>query len=284
VERSTLQWPLAGSAGRDWIISNYVDHLPGPGVRDYRGGTRTYEGHEGVDIAIASFRAMDEGVTAHAVAPGVVTAVHDGEADRNMVADSASCRLVANSVYVRHADGREGRYLHFRKGSLKVVVGQQVLAGEALGLVGSSGCSESPHLHFELRDPARGNAFVDPFVEQSWDHPPGYDVAPDVMEVVFQSGDFNSTNGVQAARPNPTSVPSGTVGFSVITGGTAAGKPLTVRLYERGMLEVTLSPYEYLGTEDHYMRWWNPHLNAGSWRAEVSIGDRIVRNVTFQVN
>ncbi len=284
VARYSLEWPLAGSAGRDWIISNYFDREPGTGLLDYRGGTRTYEGHEGVDIAIASLRVMDEGVMAHAVASGVVTAVHDGEADRNTAADAENCRLVANSVYVTHADGLEGRYLHFRKGSLKVEVGQKIRAGDALGLVGSSGCSVSPHLHFELRDPAHGNVALDPFARELWAFPPAYEVAPSVMEVVFRAGSFSSTSEVQTAPPNPTSVPSGTVGFSVITGGTLQGKTLTVRFYERSAFEFALAPYEYVGSEDHYMRWWNPILNTGSWRAEVSIGDRVVKTVSFQVN
>ncbi|HSC88365.1 MAG TPA: hypothetical protein VLC09_13880, partial [Polyangiaceae bacterium] len=102
-------WPLDGSAGRDWIITNYLDRQPGAGLLDYRGGQRTYDGHGGVDIAIPSLRVMDTGVVVRAVAAGQVTAVHDGEPDRNTLSQLLGCKLVANSVYVTQADGREAR-------------------------------------------------------------------------------------------------------------------------------------------------------------------------------
>jgi hypothetical protein len=47
-----------------------------------------------------------------------------------------------------------------REGSVSVRPGQRVAAGDLLGLVGLSGKSEFPHLHFEVR---RGNAIIDPF-------------------------------------------------------------------------------------------------------------------------
>ena len=283
-EQCLFEWPLDGSAAHDWIIANYVDRTPGTGILDYHGGTRSYEGHQGVDIAIASFRLMDQGVVARAVAPGLVTAIHDGEPDRNTVADPGNCSLVANSVVVQHPDGLEARYLHFRNASIAVTVGQEIMAGDELGLVGSSGCSESPHLHFELRDPQNGDAVLDPFFEGRWATPPAYDVAPGVMEVVFKSGGFSTTSDVQNAPTNPTSLPSGMVGLSVITGGTLLGETLQVLLYQGDVLENTLSPYQYDGSEDHYMRWWNPSLSAGNWRADVSLGNQVVDTVSFQVN
>jgi len=54
-----------------------------------------------------------------------------------------------NLVIVRHASGLETYYAHFSK--LLVTPGQEVKAGEVVGLGGSTGRSKGPHLHFEVR-------------------------------------------------------------------------------------------------------------------------------------
>lgn len=52
-------------------------------------------------------------------------------------------------VLVRHRNGLETLYGHLSK--ISVEVGQEVRAGELLGLGGSTGRSTGPHLHFEIR-------------------------------------------------------------------------------------------------------------------------------------
>lgn len=78
-----------------------------------------------------------------------------------------------NVVIVEHADGTESRYAHCS--ALDVAEGDQVLAGQAIARVGSTGRSTGPHLHFEVRkdgipiDPrewgAAAKARVDPIRE-----------------------------------------------------------------------------------------------------------------------
>jgi len=48
-----LSFPLACTIGSNCEIQHYVDDQPGPGVRDYHGGRRSYEGHNGVDLRVA---------------------------------------------------------------------------------------------------------------------------------------------------------------------------------------------------------------------------------------
>ena len=51
-----------------------------------------------------------------------------------------------------HADGSVAWYGHMKAGSLtNKAVGQTVSSGEYLGIVGSSGNSTGPHLHFGIR-------------------------------------------------------------------------------------------------------------------------------------
>ena len=56
-----------------------------------------------------------------------------------------------------HGNGLRTLYAHLSR--MNVVVGRRLEAGTQLGLVGSSGRSNGPHLHFETR--VRG-AVVDP--------------------------------------------------------------------------------------------------------------------------
>gem|GEM_PF-178460 len=54
-----------------------------------------------------------------------------------------------NLVIVRHYNGLETYYAHMSK--IKVEVNQLVKSGDLVGLVGSTGRSRGPHLHFEVR-------------------------------------------------------------------------------------------------------------------------------------
>lgn len=184
-----LRWPLQsnrpGAFGYHGI-SNYVDHdgaFPNR-LRDYTCGTRTYDtangyNHAGTDYFLWPFpwRAMDEGaVSVVAAADGVIVGRADGNPDRACVMSN----LPWNAVYVRHDDGSIAWYGHLKRGSVTdKQTGDSVVAGEYLGLVGSSGSSSGPHLHFELHDatgrvidPRHGDCNAEP---DRWDPVPPYD-------------------------------------------------------------------------------------------------------------
>jgi hypothetical protein len=198
---TVLLWPLAGRDGRDWVINNYVDLDATSWTQDYTGRSgseaKTYSGHNGIDIDVPNFRWMDGGVSnVLAAASGVVTGIRDTEPDRN-----TSCTGSANFVQVRHADGLTAIYGHLKKGSVAVSVGQQVSAGAVLGVVGSSGCSTAPHLHFELRDAA--NRVVDPFRDGSWAVPPIYNTTMTLIGSGHRDwrDDFAADQGSGSERP-----------------------------------------------------------------------------------
>lgn len=58
-------------------------------------------------------------------------------------------RGYGNVVYVDHGSGISTRYGHLSK--INVAVGQSVSTGDIIGLVGSTGRSTGPHLHYEVR-------------------------------------------------------------------------------------------------------------------------------------
>jgi len=61
--------------------------------------------------------------------------------------------IAGNYVVIRHNDREFSHLFHFLKDSIKVNVGQQVKAGQLLGLTGFSGAATTySHLHYQLMD------------------------------------------------------------------------------------------------------------------------------------
>jgi hypothetical protein len=134
------------------------------GNQDWNCGTRTYSGHRGTDIGIGGFGPQAEGRPVLAAADGEVVATHDGEDD---TCTTGSCGgtggSYGNYVFIQHADGKRTVYAHLKRFSVLVANGQNVVCGQKLGEVGSSGNSTGPHLHFETRAETTYATATDPF-------------------------------------------------------------------------------------------------------------------------
>lgn len=177
---STLfSWPVKMKDGLPynevWAISNYVDHNPAyPNkVQDYNCGTKTYDtdagyNHMGVDIFTwpFSWKMMDyDEAEIVAAAPGQIIAIIRDQFDRSCTFNSN----LWNAVYVQHADGSVAVYGHMKKNSpTSKSVGDTVALGEYLGIIGSSGNSTGPHLHFEVYSEIEWNGvgqdvLIDPY-------------------------------------------------------------------------------------------------------------------------
>ncbi|MEZ4896534.1 MAG: peptidoglycan DD-metalloendopeptidase family protein [Saprospiraceae bacterium] len=172
-KRSTTRfiWPLRFAQDTTlpgyYAIYQFVDHDPDYGeVLDYNCGKRTYDlenyNHAGTDIGLYpwGWRKLDEGTIAViAAAAGTITGKDDGHYDRNC---SWGNNPPANYVIITHADGSRALYWHMKEGSITgKPIGSTIEAGEYLGRVASSGFSNIPHLHFEIRS-SEGNV-VDPW-------------------------------------------------------------------------------------------------------------------------
>ncbi|MCD6075916.1 MAG: peptidase [Rhodospirillales bacterium] len=156
-------FPADCGLGESCFIQNYVDHDVGPGAKDFVCGPLTYDGHKGTDIALPDRAAMARGVAVLAAAPGRVRNIRDGVADasiRDAAAPDIKGRECGNGVVIAHEGGWETQYCHMREGSIAVRPGQEIQAGDRLGLIGLSGDTEFPHLHFQL---SLKGVIVDPF-------------------------------------------------------------------------------------------------------------------------
>lgn len=158
--------PLECRIGEICMVQNYFDLDPGPGARDPLCGPLTYNGHDGLDIRVPGALAR-AGTRVLAPAAGVVRGVRDGEADGAYLRDGAIAvagRDCGNGVRIEHENGLTSQLCHLRQGSVRVRLGEHVMAGQPIGLVGLSGFTQFPHLHLALtrngapRDPLTGLA------------------------------------------------------------------------------------------------------------------------------
>ena len=120
---------VAGSTGTGVpSASGFIWPVNGAVVSGY--GMRWGRLHEGIDIAAST------GTPIWAAAAGTV--IHAGWLGG-----------YGNLVVVDHGNGLATAYAH--ASAILVGVGQQVAQGESVALVGSTGNSSGPHLHFEVR-------------------------------------------------------------------------------------------------------------------------------------
>ncbi len=128
--------------------SGWTNPLPGaPIVSGFRPPSRPT--HDGDDLAAS------KGTPIHAAAAGVVILArcnaHTAAGAWWGCAQDGSPSIIGCGWYVEilHADNVITRYCHMLTQPL-VTVGQQVAAGQQIGVVGSTGNSSGPHCHFEV--------------------------------------------------------------------------------------------------------------------------------------
>jgi hypothetical protein len=99
------------------------------------------------------------GAPIHAVANGIVVAAVNNRAevppftttDKNPTVRKPQ-DFSGNNVVERIAPGQYAVYVHMQTGSVRVKVGQRLRTGQVIGLLGNTGNSTGPHLHFGIQD------------------------------------------------------------------------------------------------------------------------------------
>jgi peptidase M23-like protein len=99
-----------------------------------------------------NYRAYDAEI--HAIADGVIAESKDG-IQQNIPNEKPVVPITletigGNYVIMEICNGLFAFYAHMQPGSLRVKVGDKVRRGDVLGLLGNSGNSSEPHLHFHI--------------------------------------------------------------------------------------------------------------------------------------
>ena len=124
-----------------------------------------------------------------AATDGRIVAVRDGVAENIPTEPLPPATIESapgNYVVEALADGRFALYAHMQPGNVQVQPGQHVRRGQVLGLVGNSGNSTGPHLHFHVTDgpsPLESNGV--PYVFDHFDLQATVDLDDPDPEVVF---------------------------------------------------------------------------------------------------
>ena len=281
--------PLGGTPFQTWGIVNYVDVNPqSPGYADFMGGDYTYDGHTGHDMTLANFYSMDAGVPDYAATAGTVVAVQDGNYDRNTSFSS----LPANYVEIDNGNGWHTIYYHFRTDSILVHVGDHVVAGQILGLAGSSGDSTLAHLHFEVQ---HNGDVVEPEYDPTtfWLNPLPYQAN---VRAVLDSGISGSSGTVQAVlnaeeRPPNVSTFSQAAGQQFTAwfqGFTSQNDSVAFKFYNPSGAEYAPLEYSFTTGEDRggYYYYFNnlpSSLAVGTWRMDVVINGTVLVSDHFSV-
>ena len=110
------------------------------------------------------------------------------------------------AVVIRHDFGYKGQVLftiYAHMSEIIAVEGQHVEIGDVLGLIGDTGATTGPHLHFEIR--LGGNSFYNTYNPELWMAPPqGWGVL--VGRLTDEKGNLLNQYPVEV-RPLPSEVP-----------------------------------------------------------------------------
>ncbi len=284
-----LSLPIGGVPFQNWSVVNYIDVNPLSGVaNDYRGGGFVYDGHDGYDLVLPNFAAMDAGIPVFAAAAGTITEAQDGNFDRQTEFGQGQ----PNDIDEDLGNGWEAQYLHFMMNSITVQVGQTVQAGQLLGYAGSSGDSTMAHLHFDLR---HDGDLVETFYEPDtyWVNPLPYqgDVPPSIT-------DQGTTNSDPTAdldeRPDSVTVFPSSSGWDVWywfdVSYLDAGDHVQIDWYSPDGALVASTPSDVTSFVDHgYYEFYLTEpasfwaSKAGTWQVAAVVNGTELGRTSFQI-
>lgn len=287
--------PIACALGGDCLIQNYVDANPTVGAaQDPLCGPLTYDGHDGLDFRAPAPLAA-RGVAVLAPAAGVVRFVRDGEADGAFASGGVAAlngRDCGNGLRIDHAGGWSTQLCHLRRGSLRVAAGDQVAAGQEVGLVGLSGRTEFPHVHMSLRrndvelDPLTGRALSEISACGSSAAAPGahWSAAARAQlsyrSAVWFAAGFTGAAPANAARLDSTPANAArsadALVFWAIVSGPLQGDVLRLRIYGPDGALVGDTSHTQTRAQAQYSLFTGRRTPAGGWPAGAYRGEAVL--------
>lgn len=144
-------------------------------IGSFSGSNNRPAAHEGTDIIHANATSVPT-VYVKAPADGLVVYCQKGCQQSTEIGSNTSARECGqgwgNHIVLRHGNGTSTpftytRLAHLKPGSLMVDVGQMVLRGQTVALMGNSGRSDTRHLHIELG--TRSKSFLSGVKSQNFD-------------------------------------------------------------------------------------------------------------------
>jgi len=163
---SSFDIPLLCPSEEDcWTVHHYPDLDPGPGVLDFKCGTKGTDGDSEVKFRIARKFRYKSVVQAVSPAAGKVMRMRNGMEDdlyANGGLGAVKGKECGNGIRISHGGGLESQICHLQNDSMTLHPGDLVEAGQIIGLVGQSGFASEPYLgvvfyhHGEKIDPFAG--------------------------------------------------------------------------------------------------------------------------------
>ncbi|MEZ4217900.1 MAG: M23 family metallopeptidase [Myxococcota bacterium] len=289
---ATLAFPVGATLEQDLFIGSFVDLDPDANeLLTFACNDWTRDGHRGLDFELRTFDEQAIGVPVFAAADGVVTFVEQSDPNDANTSGSAS---PGNRVYVDHGDGVETQYWHLRHASVPVTVGQAVAAGEPLGLVGSSGQSFGPHLHFEVLE---NGQVVEPYAGACNPGPSRFTVQP-ALELAVYLNDFGVTDDdltnpaapfFPFGPPRDAQLPVGVPFYFWMRGGNLAAGATAHVVVRQPDASVWVDDTFALGSgafERRFQRWIGGYFlgfATGTWTIELSLDGAPVVAAPFEV-
>ncbi len=238
---------------------------------DFRGSTKSYDGHQGIDYGMYK-EAQDIGIP--------VVAAADGRVSRAGFLENPN----EETVWIDHNYSRQTYYNHLKKTTVKK--GQYVYAGEQIGWAGGL------HLHFSIKE---WGEWVDPYsgpgnkTKSRWAKQPIH--VHDAPVSVINNGLIDSTKGMgwrnKIERRNYYRVGEKKIWIWLMVLNAKKGKSIDWAFYDpKGKVfnkysDNYLNPKPEQRSRDVGLEYLK--LYPGKWRVEVSHDNAILKRFNLQV-